>query len=630
MTVVRRLLFTLFLAGGLCAGAAPALEDIGQPVSFGSLMPFGVTRQGEDETVWAIVRSPEQRGWVGFNARTGKSAFIDLGKYRSHLHLARVYDNKLYAFLADSDRRQGVFLACDPADGKIAEYWLDAKAQPGYFMQISGDISADGVFYVGLYPQTQLCFLDTRTGKTGYTARLSADPQQKYLIQVVADRNGGLIYLSAGLHHHEVIAYDPATGTGRQIFADPKRKNRAGLELGGDGAVYFTSGGRHYRCAAEGAEAVAAIPPIAAGEARFYQSCDLRLSGGRRLLSINHRNQLAIAGPGRERTEVETDFPVAHPLVYSICGGAGDRIWVGSFSPAALSAFDAAATKKIEYLDYGKMSTGNVQIYWTLELGGKIFTSSYTGGCIDLVDPAAGKFRNLVKLSGKEEQERIFMLIPAADGKIYGPTMPIKAILGGGIVELDPGTLKHRFYRNVISDQSLRALAAADGKLLFGVSDIGGGTSAIPKAKTAELFLWDTESKQVVFQHAPIPGERCYLGAYPLGGNRFWTLGTATGSVVVFNAAERKVERIVKLPGRGTLRPVGSAPALENRAYLLRGDALLAVDLGTGKVSTVLTSPAIGAKFARGNLHGTHAEYLAADGTAYLGSESRLYRVRLK
>jgi hypothetical protein len=636
MKKVPFLLLALTLSIGLCgfsATAAPKLENLGKPISFSIFDVFGITRNDAgDATVWAIVRSPEQRGVVGTEVKSGKSRFVDLGKYDSSRLQARVIGNKVYAVMCAKNR--GIFVEYNPATGKLRDFPLDAELKAGYFMQISGDFTADGKYYVGVYPETQLCWLDTKTGKTGFTPRFSTNKRQNYLNSVAVDRNTGIVYAAAGLNTPEVFSYDPATGKFRQIIDEKYliEGKKSSVALGGDGGVYVNAAGKRFRCTPDAAIEVDAVPPLDRRTAKFHLPFDLNVSETMTAEAFDSNCRLILKNTATgEKTIVQSDFPIVNPLVYSICGGLDHRIWVGSFTPAAIASFDGSAQEP-EYTNYGKMSTGSVQVYWTLETPKNTYTSSYSAGAIDRLDLKAKKFKKLLTLSdsSKEQQERIFMLIPAADGKIYGPTMPIKSILGGGIVELDPATENYVFYRNVIKNQSIRALAAAPGNLLFGVSDVSGGTSAIASEKEAKIFLWDTATKQVVWEEVAVPGEKTYLGAYPVSASKFWTVGTSTRTVVLFDAAARKVEKTIRLPeGYSGLRPVGSAPALGNRAVLLLGDSLFDVDFDSGKITKVLSSPAIEAKF-KGSLHGTHAEYMAPDGSVYFGSESSLYRVRMK
>ncbi len=356
---------------------------------------------------------------------------------------------------------------------------------------------------------------------------------------------------------------------------------------------------------------------------------DVKLDADRVALAIDSDGELIIRNLKTKKDERrKTEFSAFSPLIYSICGGLGNRIWIGSFTPAALASFEHGSQAP-EYVNYGRVSSGSTQIYWTLDFPDRVYTSSYVGAALDRMDKKTGESKKIFGLEKKHMQERLFMLVPGADGKYYGPTMPIKGHLGGGIVSFDPATDAWDFERDVIPKQSLRALAPAGNGLLFGVSDINGGTSAIPSEKVAKVFLYDPVTKKAVWSAEPVKNEKTYLGAYPLGKNRFWTLGMTGHNVVVIDAAARKVEKVIELPRAPGLRPVGSTAALGERAILLNGDSLLDVDIATGKVTTILKSQAILEKFTK-TLHGTHAEYLAPDGTVYFGSHATLYRVKLK
>ncbi|MGE4565153.1 MAG: hypothetical protein AB7F32_09800 [Victivallaceae bacterium] len=613
------------VAATLLRADAPQLEALGEPVRCGEIKIAGVSRVGDKVTAWAPIRLPERRGLAGIDIATGKVTWIDLDKYNPTSLSARVKDGKAYVMPRG---KEGMVIEYDIASGKVSEYKMPIAAT--YFLDTSADFAPDGKLYLGGYPETQIGWFDPQTGKTGGTPRISPDPRQKYILFLLAAKDN-CIYFTVGLHHPEIWSFNPATGDKKQLLPAKylESADKPRIALGRDGAVYAKVGSATFKCFPDRLEEVSDWPVDPQPDNRMPGfATDVKLDADRVAIAIDNDGSLIVRNLATQKDErLKTGFEPFFPLVYSVCGGLDGRIWVGSFTPAALASFDGKAAKP-EFTNYGKVSSGSTQIYWTLEFPDRVYTSSYVGAALDRMDKKTGESKLVFKL-GAQQQERLFMLVPGPGGKYYGPTMPIKGHLGGGIVEFDPATEKYSFERNVIAEQSLRALAPADGGLLFGVSDINGGTSAIPSEKTAKVFLYDPATKKAVWSIEPIKTEKTYLGAYPLGKNRFWTIAQDSRKVVVIDAAARKVEKIIDLP-RGTgIRPVGSTAALGNRAIVLSGDSLLDVDADSGKVTTVLKSPIILEKFAKA-LHGTHAEYLAPDGTVYFGSNSGLYRVKLK
>lgn len=605
-------------------GAELKLENLGDPVRAGEIPIIGLTRPANAPIqAWAAIRLPERRGLLGIDTVSGKTTWCDLGKYNSQLMLGRTFKNKVYALLK---RNPALMVEFNPATGKLKEFPLPIKG--GYFVTSSGDIAPDGRIYVGTYPETQVAWLDPATGEVGGTPRISPDARQKYILYLLADARGG-IYFTVGLHHPELWYFDPSTKAAKQLLPDDMQKTteRVRIFRGTDGKIYARIGNHRLLCSPEGVTATQAWPVV---NSTALFPCDRMLDANREATTLTSGGTLLIEDAGsKEPAEIATDFAPFSPLVYSICPGLDGKIWVGSFTPAALASFEHRSEMP-KYTNYGKRGSGNVQIYWTLEFPDRVYTSSYVGAALDRMDKKSGESKTVFRLEKKELQERLFMLVPGADGKYYGPTMPVKGHLGGGIVEFDPATDRYHFERNVIPQQSLRALAPlAGGKLLFGVSDINGGTSAIPTEKTAKVFLYSPAERKAVWTAEPIPGEKYYLGAYPLGNDRFWTAALTTRKIVVVNAAKRQVEKVINLPRGSGLRPVGSCAALPGQAIVLGGNALYSVDTDGGKVTRLLTSPLILEKFTK-SLHGTHAEYLTPDGTVYFGNHATLYRVRLK
>src|SRR5690606_20868421 len=91
---------------------------------------------------------------------------------------------------------------------------------------------------------------------------------------------------------------------------------------------------------------------------------------------------------------------------------------------------------------------------------------------------------------------------------------------------------------NIVPDQSVVALAYKDG-LVYGGTSVFGGMGVTPKAKEAELFIWDVKEKKKVFSTVPAPGKPavCQLHVGPDGN--IW--GLAGGVVFVFDPKKREV-----------------------------------------------------------------------------------------
>jgi outer membrane protein assembly factor BamB len=621
---------SVFLAAlTVATAAAVELEDLGAPVKAGNFPIYGFTKDAAGATTaWTKVKSNDRIGIVGAEVDTGKATWLDIAAdHPSRMILIRVYKNKVYGVQGGKPSR---VIEYDPATGQRRTFKLPVNG--GYFVDSSADISPDGKIYVGTFPDLEIGWFDPATGKTGSLPRVNPDENQKYILQLLVDQDN-IVYFTVGLHHPEVWSYRPGTGEKKQILPEKHltRSDRANLMVV-DGTVYSWMNGEYYRCTPDRMEQVAAIPGVAAPKHRV--PCNLEYAPGKELVLLDSDCRLAIRDSASGKMEYrQIDLPGFAPLVYSISRGTGNRLWIGSFSPPGLASFDPDQSEGARFVNYGRQGSGDAQIYDTIECKGKVYVSSYGQGWIDEIDLKAKKSKPVLTLFKNEEQERIFHLLPAADGKVYGPTMPIKGHLGGGILEWEPENGTHRFYRNVIDQQSVRALTVTSNPdLLFGAGDINGGSGSVPTETSAKIFLWNLKDKKTVWETIPVEGEKIYMGAHRLSGDLVWTVGVYTRTVVVADTAKREIVKTIKLPvsGKGiSLRAVGSEPqTLGDRAFVLGGDALFEVDIPTGDVKIVLRSPIIQNKF-NPLIHDTMAEYLHPDGTVYLGSGANLYRLRL-
>ncbi len=629
---MRKILLAAALAAGFASvvAAAPVygeIEELGCPIQSGSYPVQGVTRDATGRaTAWIPLRLADRIGCVGIDAASGKSTWIDIAAYGSRMNLLRCWQNQVFLVQGGSPAR---VLRYDPATGAQQSYPLPVNIS--YFVNSSADIAPDGKLYIGSYPDTALSWIDLASGKTGSLGRVSPDEKQKYILQILSDRDG-VVYFTAGLHHPEVWSYTPATGEKRQILPEKYLglSDRANI-MTVDGVVYSWQGKEFYRCGRDGMTQVDRIPGVT--EPAHASRIDRAAGPGKEYFLLDARAMLGIRDTGTGNVEyLKTDFAPFNTTIYSIRPGSGGKLWIGGFSPPALSRCDDPAGKA-SFINYGRMANGDTQIYDTLEYRGKLYTSSYGKGCIDEADLKNRKYTPVLSLFSSEEQERLFMLIPAADGKVYAPTMPIKGILGGGILEWDIAQgKKHTFYRNAIRNQSIRAICVSSKpELLFGASDIFGGSSSIPVEKSARVFLWDTAAKKTVWEAVPVEGEKIYMGAHRLGGNLAWTVGVYSRTLVVVDTVARKVVKTIRIPQSGAgiaMHAVGSAPEVfPDVAFVIGGDAIYAVDVEKGEVAVVVKSPLIQQKFTP-LVHDTMAEYIAPDGTIYFGTGAKLCRIK--
>ena len=172
---------------------------------------------------------------------TGKTTFVDVNSFgpppvRSrHAQMMTGADGNLYAFVGSPghfvkfDVTKRVLIDLGAPSAK-ATYWLGAAVSP------------DGKFYIGTSTETELLRCDPATGKVENLGKLSNDEREHYAPHPVVS-DDGIVYCPVGMHHGELWAFNPATGTRKQILPESllNKQGTPNLWRGKDGNIYAGS-----------------------------------------------------------------------------------------------------------------------------------------------------------------------------------------------------------------------------------------------------------------------------------------------------------------------------------------------------------------------------------------------------
>ncbi|MFS0781574.1 hypothetical protein [Bacillus sp. 1P06AnD] len=159
-----------------------------------------------------------------------------------------------------------------------------------------------------------------------------------------------------------------------------------------------------------------------------------------------------------------------------------------------------------------------------------------------------------------ESQDRPFVLT-GAEGKLLVGTIPEYSQLGGAIAVYDPklpGEVD--VTRNVVQDQSITGLIYHNG-LIYGSTSIHGGLGGAPSAQRAKLFVWDMETKQVLYEWEPdLPGTKGEMISGLTLGKDGLMYAAMDGYVFAFNPETRELVKSVNaypdVKSYGMWRPV--------------------------------------------------------------------------
>ncbi len=613
-------LVALFLGGVFAGTAVPvaaevAFEALGAPSRAKEVdsFSFATADAAGNVTVWAMRDIGSACAMIGIDGRTGKSTVIDFARY-GRAKMALAPNGAIYIHTANS--AGGRFFKYDPAAAKLTELGVSSRTAT-YMLQTL--MTPDGIFYVPTYPGTEINAVDTGTDRILKSVKVATDARQKYITGIQCDRDG-TVYLRLGLHHPEIWSYQPVTGTKKQLLPEAYfEKFKPGdpeLRPGNDGGVYLRlPGGENYRCFAGRLEKVDRIPPLPA-------RTPVLTSGKLVPLRLNSNGELELTPapvkPDGPVTKLKTDTPSIHPAIYSVSCESGGWLYGGTIHPAAAFRYRPDIGEKE---DLGRLGGGAIQIYDLLPVGDTLFISSYTGGHLDTFNTRSGEKKHLGSLTELVGCERIPCLVTAPNGKIYGGAIPVKAKLGGAIVEIDPATGKLRCWKDVVPKLSIPCVAPVKASpLIFAGTSTAGGSSAIPEAKEACVLLFDPESGKAVWQGNPLPGERTYHFATATPSGLICGIGLSSRGYYLFDPVTRQVTATGKLPPEGALRLCRQV-APDGRVIGVAGDALFAIDPASGKLEILGRHPSLGKII--------HQIWLSPQGELFYGSQGVLYRARL-
>jgi hypothetical protein len=195
-------------------------------------------------------------------------------------------------------------------------------------------------------------------------------------------------------------------------------------------------------------------------------------------------------------------------------------------------------------------------------------------------------------------------------------TMPDLGLLGGYLVVYDPATGQVvTKERNVVTDQSIVALAYRNG-VLYGSTSIYGGQSATPPTQAeAKVFAWSVAEKRKLWELVPAPGKPAIPALTFDDSGRLW--GTASSEVFAIDvAAQRVTSRFSYGTGATTIGDLDWNPADRMLYGAPAGQDFSRIDPATGRRTVIRTGPA------------THVD-VHPNGDVYPSSGTGLFRYDL-
>jgi streptogramin lyase len=292
------------------------------------------------------------------------------------------------------------------------------------------------------------------------------------------------------------------------------------------------------------------------------------------------------------------DLPGQPVNIHDIITGPDGSIYTGGYLAGNMGRYDPT-TGSVRHLE------GSGQTEGLAVIGDRVYLGTYPDARIfeydirSAWDPrASGKsnpasifdLTNNERIPGYTSQDRPWAMAGSDElKKLFVGTTPKNGMLGGVLAVWDAKTRKEpEVYWNLVPDQSIVSLLVKDG-LVYGGSSVWGGMGVEPRAKEAELFIWDPVQKKKIFSLPPVAGKTSVSVLHAGPDGNVW--GLASGTFFVFDPRARKViyTRNEFPEAGGRYREGSFVNHRDGSVYGTAGGFLFKVDPATRKFTRLAT-----------------------------------------
>lgn len=476
------------------------------------------------------------------------------------------------------------------------QYFFDLAATP------------DGQLVAGGYSNGHTYTIDPTTGAVRDLGQAAAGEQ--YVRSVAADDT--TVYVGVGSHAH-LKAIDRVTNASVDILPAELRDDSfvydvavtdtfvvAAMNPSGRIAVIDKADPANYRIAHPAPDSVGGADALAISGNRAFVT--VRPTGALFGIDLDTGavTDLGIPAPGEETRNLYVDGDRVIGF-----GGSGVQ-WTKTLSSGAVEVLDLQAAGLTPSPELPLSVVGNharvvvggnfgLQLHdleagtsRRIRIGGEAKTGAVAGntaylalypvGAVETVDLTTGAVRRLSTLGHAQIRPRD---LTRADGLVLVGTQPDYGQLGGALSVVAERTGATDVYRDVVPDQSISAVATADGTAYLG-SEIYGGVGSTPKAKEAVLAFFDLGTRTATRSLVPVPGAARIQDLLVMGQR---VVGiTSTGVLFEVDRATGQVTRTLKLSANGgQLQKAGSWFTLTD------GDRVIRVEVGSWRVTTIVS-----------------------------------------
>ncbi|WP_309118155.1 Ig-like domain-containing protein [Paenibacillus sp.] len=501
------------------------------------------------EAAWGIKIATDGRVYIGthydgglYRYTPGTNDFEYLGRFGNETHvfsMAAGADGKMYAGTYPGGR----LFEYDPVGGEIRDLGQPDPEQR-YVRSLAYDAKRD-VLYVGAGGTKSRVFKRSPDGSmkellAGSIPGGGDTYTWPYGISFAADRlfvkfsNGDLLILRA--EDDVVEYYDPQ---GMDIHSEraieiPDQQSRALFSYNTDYYVYDSE--------TVSFEKVTGVE----GGTNFWDGKFIELGSpdwpGLTFVAAGRHGNIEYYNAATGIAHAKPASYSAPTLIQSIHNGPDGNIYVAGYM-SGFTAYNPIIGSLSDTNTLGQVESSAIR-------DGHMLLGAYAGSRILDFDPTQPwSESNPTQLFDLRPyaQDRPFAMQYAEDrDQLFVGNVPVPSSLQGALAVYDFQSNELEVIENLIPNQSIVSLLYKDG-LLYGGTTVFGGLGTIgPAAQEGRLFIYDPETRQIVFQTVPVQGRKGVTGLNIGPDGLIW--GVAEDHNFKFDSASRKiVSSIAKL-----------------------------------------------------------------------------------
>jgi streptogramin lyase len=464
-----------------------------------------------------------------------------------------------------------------------------------------------GIIWAVTYPNSGVVSFNPQTKEFKDYGSVYKQNWRQYPVSIASD-DSGWIYFGLGNTASQIIAFDPLSGKAKPMLEESERKRgSARVYRDVNGKVYgqalrsnneeWYEFYRGFRINTSKNPSVKIQSFIAGNQGLFHGD----FPDGKKLRILDLLERKLIVDDPKTKTSKEVNFHYDSEGGWVLGVGASPdgTIVGGSSFPMRFFSFNPKTDSWVNHPAYGQFNT-------QAKLDDRVYFGSYGGGTLlewnpsrSWINTKEGEKTNPHYLAASVlYTHRPLRVLPYPDKKtIILSGEPEYGYTGGGLLFYDREKKVTKVVKDsaVILDQSSMSMVSLPNGKFLGGTTTTPGTGGEKKAKEAELYIMDVNSRNLEWHQALLPGVQDYsdMCSGPDGliygiadFHRFFVFDPDKRTVIYQRNFESDFGRTT-----GSQSPRIFVKGPENNIYILCFKSIVKIENGSFKLSMVAESP---------------------------------------